>query len=326
MVSTHFGCTDLPTGPAGVPQMRVRGITLVDWTANGYSRPSARAAVNEIADMGTNQVVIVVTAYQQGASDNSVRIDPDKTPTEGSVSLVAAQARGREMEVVIKLHVDLDSGEWRGLIGPLDPASWFESYGAFVGLWADWGAQNGASGLVIGTELAGTIGHEDRWRSLIRMVRSRFGGDVLYAASWDEASMVPFWDAVDRVGVDFYAPVSIRHDAGRVELLTGWQPWIERLHLLHKQTGKSVLLTEIGYRSVEGAGMRPYDFDATSTFDPAEQADLYWAAMEAVGHTDWIEGVYWWNWLAAGGGGVGNTDYTPKDKMAEEELAGAWGN
>jgi hypothetical protein len=304
--------------------MRVRGVTLVDWTANGYSRPSALAAVDEIAGLGASELVIVVTVYQQRTSDNAVRVDLDKTPTPGAVSSVATRAISRGMNVVVKLHVDLDNGDWRGTIGPMDPASWFDSYGAFVGQWADWAVQNGASGLVIGTELAGTLGHEDRWRSLIRMVRSRFDGDVLYAASWDEASMVPFWDAIDRVGVDFYAPVSIRGDAGRVELLTGWQAWIERLHLLHKQTGKAVLLTEIGYRSVDGAGMRPYDFDANSTFDPAEQADLYWAAMQAVGDTDWIEGVYWWNWLAAGGGGAGNKDYTPKDKMAEEELAGAW--
>jgi hypothetical protein len=177
---------------------------------------------------------------------------------------------------------------------------------------------------VVGTELAGTIEYEHKWRSLIESVRSKYGGEVVYAASWDEAWMVPFWGAVDRVGVDFYAPVSERNDAGRVEILAGWQPWLDRLRVLHGQTKKTLLLTEIGYRSVDGAGMQPFNFGTAAQLDPQEQADLYWAAMQAVGDKEWIEGVYWWNWLASGRGGANNSDYTPKDKPAEAELAGAW--
>jgi hypothetical protein len=305
------GCTELPTEPAAAAGMVVRGVTLADWTSSGYGRPSAMAAVDRIAAAGANRLVIVVTAYQNRTSDNIVRTDPNRTPTGSAVAVAAARAATQGLEVAVKLHVDLYGGEWRGNIRPSNPTAWFESYGAFAQL-------------VIGTELAGTIEHEDRWRALIAEARSRFGGEVVYAASWDEAQRVPFWDAVDRAGVDFYAPVSARPDAGRVEILAGWQPWIERLHLLHRQTGLPVLLTEIGYRSVNGAGMHPFEFGSDASVDTAEQADLYWAALEAVGQKGWIEGVYWWNWLADGSGGASNTDYTPMGKPAEEELSGAW--
>jgi hypothetical protein len=317
-------CNELPTGPADTPAMRVRGVTLADWTANGYGRPSSLTAVDRIAGLGTNRLVIVVTAYQRGANDNHVRTDPLKTPTEAAVGQAAARALNGGLDVVVKLHVDLDSGEWRGVIRPRDIGSWFASYGAFVFSWAEWAADNDVRQLVIGTELAGTIEHEDRWRALVAGARSRFGGEVVYAASWDEAWKVPWWDAVDRVGVDFYAPVAERENAGRVEMVAGWQPWLDRLHLLHEQTGTPLLLTEVGYRSVDGAGMRPYEFASEAAADPGEQADLYWAALTAVGEKDWIEGLYWWNWLADGSGGLGNTDYTPQSKPAEGELAGAW--
>jgi hypothetical protein len=324
MVVMSGGCSDLPTGPADVPAMNVRGVTLADWTSNGYARPAAATAVDDIAGLGANRVVIVVTAYQRRPADSSVRTDPARTPTEAAVAQATARAISRGLEVVVKLHVDLDTGEWRGYIRPTDVEAWFDSYGAFVAQWADWAAANTVSQLVVGTELAGTIEHEDSWRELVSSARSRFGGEVVYAASWDEAWKVTWWSAVDRVGIDFYAPVAERTNAGRVEILAGWQPWLERLHLLHEQTGKSLLLTEIGYRSVDGAGMHPYDFNTNAGVDPGEQADLYWAALAAVGEKDWIDGVYWWNWLADGSGGSGNTDYTPKDKPAETELAGAW--
>jgi hypothetical protein len=136
--------------------------------------------------------------------------------------------------------------------------------------------------------------------------------------------MVGFWDALDYVGVDFYAPVSGRNDAGRVEILKGWQPWLYRLEILHGLAGRPIVLTEIGYRSVDGAGQAPYSYAGAPPIDLGEQADLYWAAMEAVSGKSWIEGMYWWNWLAGGEGGPQNRDYTPFGKPAQEELTGAW--
>lgn len=318
------GCNELPTAPADATGMAVRGVTLADWTATGYGSASAAEAIDDIARLGANRLVIVVTAYQERTTDSAVRVDPRKTPGTSAVRAAAAAAASAGMEVAIKLHVDLDDGEWRGNIRPIDVTAWFDSYGSWVRGWALEASGMGAVQLVAGTELAGTIEHGDRWRDLIASVRTRFGGEVVYAASWDEAWMVPFWDAVDRVGVDFYAPVTGRAEAGRVEILAGWQPWIERLNRLRGQTDKAILLTEIGYRSVDGAGMRPWDFSGDAGYDGGEQADLYWAALEAASGAGWIEGVYWWNWLVNGEGGPLDRDYTPKGKPAAGELAGAW--
>jgi hypothetical protein len=111
-----------------------------------------------------------------------------------------------------------------------------------------------------------------------------------------------------------------------VEILAGWQPWLNRLARLHEQTARPILITEIGYRSVDGAAMHPYAFGDDATLDLAEQADLYWGALEATGQEDWVAGVYFWNWLAAGGGGPDDTDFTPRGKPAEEVLTEAWGS
>jgi hypothetical protein len=147
----------------------------------------------------------------------------------------------------------------------------------------------------------------------------------LYAASWDEAGRVPFWDDLDAVGVNAYFPVATRADASRIDLLAGWQGWLARLHTLSRQAGRNILVTEVGYRSVDGAGRHPYRFETVGQVDLAEQADLAWAALEALGDPDWIDGLLWWNWLASGGGGPSDPDYTPRGKPAEEEFTRAWG-
>jgi hypothetical protein len=318
-------CNDLPVAPADVPNMQVRGITLADWTADGYSLPAADVAVDRIAQTGANVLTIIVTAYQANVRSSAVRVDAQRTPTTQSVAQVILKARsiGGQLAIAIKPHVDVDTGEWRGRIAPADAEAWFDSYGSFIATWADFAQSMGVEQFVVGTELAGTVQEDARWRALIDDVRARYAGEILYAASWDEAGKVPFWDRVDVVGVNFYGPVAVRADAGRFEFLKGWQPWLDRLRLLHKQAGRDIIISEIGYRSIDGAGMHPYDFDRAARSDVSEQADLYWAALQALGDKPWIRGVYWWNWLVSSGADAA-FDYTPEGKPAEQELIDAW--
>jgi hypothetical protein len=70
--------------------------------------------------------------------------------------------------------------------------------------------------------------------------------------------------------------------------------------------------------------MHPYRFDGDDELDLEEQADLYWAALEATRELSWCEGMFWWNWPADGGGGPANLDYTAFGKPASIELSSAW--
>lgn len=317
-------CSESPSGPADASQMTVRGVTLADWSADGYSTPAALSSVDRIALSGANTLPIIVTLYQAGRNDSDPSADPQRTPSQSSVADAVLRARSRLLQVSLKIHVDLNTGEWRGLIEPNDPAQWFSNYLLALTPWVSFADAMGIEQLVIGTELAGTVRHEQYWKEVIASVRSGYAGELTYAASWDEARLVTFWDALDVVGVDFYAPVAKRANANRFELLGEWQPWLVRLQLLHKLTGRDVLLTEIGYRSIDGAGLHPYDHERVAETDPQEQADLYWAAIQAVGDKPWIRGVYWWNWLANGTPSEERDDFTPKDKLAELELIDAW--
>ena len=320
------GCERLATGPAVTSSREARGITLVDWSASGYASPAAADAIAALAATGANTAVIIVTGYQDDRGSGRVRADDPRTPTPAAVQSAIARALAMGLRVALKPHVDLDDGSWRGGIEPRGPATWFAAYRDFIVPWAALAQASGVAQFVVGTELAGTVGDEASWRGTIRAVRDVFSGTLTYAASWDEAARVPFWSDLDRVGIDFYFPVAARNHPGRLEILAAWQPWLERLQLLHRQTGKPILLTEVGYRSVDGAGMAPYAYDRAAALDLGEQADLYWAALEATGDQPWIDGLWWWDWPADGSGGPQDPGYTARGKPAALELESAWGS
>jgi len=320
----QLSCEQLPSAPARASATAVRGVALTEWSRDAYSSGSARSAITRISSLASTHLMILSTAYQDTRASSALEVDSSLTPSEASLRDAAAAAASEGLLLAIKPHVDVRDGTGRSLIDPDDPSRWFESYRQYLLRLADLAESVGAVQFVIGTELAATLKHEDQWSRTISMVRSRFSGAITYAASWDEAALVPFWDEVDLVGIDAYFPITIRRDAGRFEILSGWQLWLDRLERLHRRAGKPVLLTEIGYRSIDGAGMAPYDFRPEGRVDAAEQADLYWGAIQAFGDLDWVVGMYWWNVRPAGPIGADNTEYSPLGKPAEAELMMSW--
>jgi len=125
------GCDRLPTGPAaaGGP---LRAVTLADWSGDGLAGRDADAALEFIAGTGANTVTIIVTAYMSDAHASSLRENDARTPSPGAVRQAIARARALGLAVVLKPHVDLDDGAWRGTITPADANAWFISYRKFL--------------------------------------------------------------------------------------------------------------------------------------------------------------------------------------------------
>jgi len=105
------------------------------------------------------------------------------------------------------------------------------------------------------------------------------------------------------------------------ELLTAWASFIVQIESIHQIWQKPVLLTEIGYRSIDGANMRPWDWETPGEIDLAEQALCYNAVIQTFGEKAWFGGIYWWNWEPDPSmGGPTDKGYTPQGKPAEEVL------
>ncbi len=246
-----------------------------------------------------------------GESDERMRADVNR-----------AHALG--MKVTLKPHLWIRHGEWQGdLKWPDDEAfrRWFASFRAFALRYAALAEQDHYDLYVIGTELKSATARDPAaWRALIAEVRKVYKGPLTYAANWDEAEHVAFWDALDFIGVDAYAPLTRTPGAKDAELCVAWGGLAKALGALSLRVGKPILLTELGYRATRDAAMAPATWpesDPNPHYDPGHQAACYRAAYDALWGKPWLAGIYVWKWFTDSKDESGQTDFSPAGKPAE---------
>ena len=207
---------------------------------------------------GTDRVALAPTWYMSDASSNSVFSDPAKTPTDASIEAAAERAGALGLDVVLKPHVDVQDGTFRGEINPSDPSAWFASYDQMVLHYAELAQRIDANALVIGTELTTMTPYEGDWRALIDQIRSVYDGKLTFAANWvDGAESINFWDALDFIGIDAYMPLQTPSaDPSVAELLAAWGPYKTRMEALQSKWHEPIVFTELGYQSRQGTAAR----------------------------------------------------------------------
>ena len=171
----------------------------------------------------------------------------------------------------------------------------------------------------LGNELEKTTGREREWRAIIAAVRTAYRGPLTYGASFDEVFRVPFWDALDFIGVSAYFPLVPARSPDRAALAGAWRPIEDKLAALSAARARKVVFTELGYRSADFGAWKHWEIPRSAPVNLAVQADAYAAFFEEVWPREWMAGVYWWKWFShAGHGGPENNDYELENKPAEE--------
>ena len=263
--------------------------------------------------------------FQRAPADTVIRWGGSRFgETDERLRVVVTQAQERGISVMLKPHIWLRPPAWVGTVAPqteADWTAWFASYGTFILHYAALASDTGVEALCIGNELKGTTHRVREWRELIADIRGVYDGVLTYGAHADEVWMLPFWDALDYIGVSAYFAVADKPSPTRSEMMAAWEPHVSRLEQLSTRWDRPVLFTELGYRSVDFAAQYPWRFDGTAPVNLQLQADAYGAFFEAVWPQPWFGGVHWWKWLSSlDDGGAGNDDYTPRSKPAEEVL------
>lgn len=277
-----------------------RGFNVTAYQPEGFSGDGVAKAVAVLRDTGSTHAAFVPTYYQPSPTADAVAPDPQKTVTDASLEHGLKAARDAGLQTVLKPHVDVLDGSFRGLIRPADNDAWFASYTRMVVHYATLAQAAGVTTFVVGDELTGVQGDRERWAAVIAAVRAVFKGRLTYAANWDPGfQAVPFWDLLDAVGIDEYRPLATPTDTPTVaQLLAAWAPLVADLKAAHDTTGKPVLLTEIGYPARRGATASPATEDTGAAADPQAQARAYEAAYRALRGLPFLAGIYWWE-LAA---------------------------
>jgi hypothetical protein len=299
------------------------------WWQGNYSSPDSDEALVILPEAtGTEWLALIVTCYQETMTSTEITCDLPRTPTDDDLLHALETARELGLKVMLKPHLDLNSDDahWRGDIGSGfteedEWVAWFESYQTMIVHYAEMAEAQGFDQLCVGTELSGTTRREEQWRAVIDAVRDAYSGPLVYASNHGVESSIVWWDALDFIGVDAYYPLTSRIDPTLDELKAAWRMRVNRLQRLSQSFDKQIVITEIGYRSIDGANVAPWEYASTRAVDLHEQAICYRAVLESMWGQPWLAGFYWWNWdTDPNQGGPEDQGYTPHNKPAESIL------
>ena len=310
--------------PYDHPPPARRGVSLGLWAAGHADLPAwASARLDELALLGATEVALVTGWRQSDVAATALAPGPD-TPRDADVVAIAAAAQARGLAVTIFPIVLLDvtgPGKWRGTLAPRDVDAWWQAYEAFVLHHARLAADTGAAALVIGSELGSTETWRDRWYHLISRVERAYDGALWYSANWDHYEHVSFWARLDAIGVTGYFELTRDADAGADALARAWAAPRDALLAFAAKQALPLILTEVGYPSVDGGAARPWDYTARGAVDVEEQRRAFRALATAWSGSA-LAGLYIWEW--SGDGGPKDRGYSPRGKPAACELAAWW--
>jgi len=328
------GCSVAPDVTiSGPPLVAVadfqKGIAFTGYSADSYVGENARLSLQALRQTGAGWISLLATAYQDTINATLIDYQGRDTPTDASILDIMSYAHGLGLKVVLKPHVDLlnDPDHYRGDIGPgfaeADWAEWFASYRDFILHYAGLATAAGAELFCVGCELGTTVSHETEWRAMIAEIRGVYSGPLVYADNLVETrpNAVGWWDAVDFIGEDAYPTLSQSDEPTLDELTGAWRTYAGKLRVLASKWNKSLIITEVGFRSVRGGEANPWDWQRTGPVDLAIQEKCYEATFRAIDNQSWLAGIYWWQWAPdPNDGGPDDTGYTPHGKPAESVL------
>jgi hypothetical protein len=313
--------------PATVAMPAAAKMRGVCWEAQGRLEPEALApllpiGVDWISQTPFGWVPALDAPEVRRASDHGYYWGE----SDAGLARTAAAARALGIRTLLKPHLWSRQG-WVGAIrmrSEADWARWFASYEAFIAHYAAFAEREALPAFAVGTELGGTTDREAQWRRVIGRVRGLYRGKLTYCANWNEAERVPFWDALDFVGVQAYYPLAGEGRPRLAEIREAWTPIAGRLAALARRTRRPIVFTEVGYRSLAGNLREPWRTGTDGDPDAALQRDAYRAMFESLWHRPWFAGSFVWKWhpdLGAGRpAGRRERDFTPQGKPALEVI------
>lgn len=284
-------------------------------------------ALSELRTLGVSWVAI--HPYGWVSSDGSVR--PFRPGDRRYLERAAEMARNAGVQLFWKPHLGCwGSFEWRGAIEfGSDEIAWrrfFGDYGDFITEQAKTAQELGVPLFSVGVELEGTVHREREWRALISRIRSVYDGEIVYSANWDRVKDVPFWDAVDLIGVHAYFPLSENPSPSIAEIRSAWNGPLAILEKLSEEHDRPVLIAEIGYDRSANAAAEPW-VDETRDSDAARslRARLIEAAIQRLEAEPWIVGMFWWKWMPGTPDDIGDESFAMRAPEARAILRRYWG-
>lgn len=302
---------------AFAPAPKERGVAL-GLFANSESYDYAELIDEIHRTTGATHLSISWVYWQDDLRATQIKRVPTWSPADGQITASIKRAKQLGLHVtafpIVRL-IRSKPDQWRGKIAPSSEADWWRSYTAYILRCAQLAEAAGADRLSIGSELVTREGMRGRWVELIERLRvDRSGLELMYSANWDHHRPVAFWDKVDVIGMTAYFELTKDLEPTLESLVAAWTPVRDDLARWSAEIGRPIVITEIGYPSLDGAASWPWDETRKAPVDLEEQRIAYEAFVRAFAGQPFVAGVYWWNWF--GFGGPNDTSYSPRGKPA----------
>ncbi len=299
-------------GPTVTPQAarddKINGMTLS--TARGsaeWGRDHIVPAITDLRTLGVNWIAI----HPYAGIDREGNVTWWRRDGKGGGAPIwltrpIEEAHRQGIKILVKPHLaHWRSFSWRGEIEFDSEEKWdrfFSTYTAWIAEMARY--STGADAFAVGTELDRTIEKEGAWRDIIEKVRAEYDGPLTYAANWTDYERVPFWDALDAIGIQAYFPL-LSGDAvprGQVpprEMIeAGWAQIMARMSEVSARHDKTVIFTELGYNNSWLAASEPWDYSIRGTEDAEELQRLCMeVALKAINNEPAVVGAFLWKWF-----------------------------
>jgi hypothetical protein len=321
----------LPPARRPLPSEFLRGISyaMSNSVDGSYASPRSRQTLARVAGMSVNSISVMPFAFMRDArlpAISFIHRNPGGETDEGIVRALS-DARDLGMSAMVKPQIWIGGGRFVGEVAMGSEDDWrrfFDAYRRFLVHHAVVAEAAGSALFCVGTELVATEGRREQWRETIAAVRLATGAPLTYASNWAAGALkVPFWSALDAIGVDFYDPLSPDPEATDAALEAGVAAATAPVERLSRETGKPVIFVEAGFPPVRGAWTAPHDENSGRPPAASDAGRAVAAVFHALGGKSWWKGVYWWKAFSNGAGArPGERGYnllgTPAEKVIAE--------
>jgi hypothetical protein len=318
-----------------------RGICLAhnwqDRGEKGYGSEANADTLAHLGELGANWVSLTPFGWMKTLNSLEIQgehLDASKMPagaeTRARLTSAIAQARTRGLRVMLKPHVWIGGGQWRGSIAPGDAdewKAWWTSYREFILHYAGIAAEFDVESFVVGVELVSAVReHPEEMLATIAAVRAIYPGKITYSANWDEHIPDELWLAMDAIGTQLYPPLSDAPSPNVDTLRRALRPHLAGWHKVGERLDRPVWLTEVGYKSAPTAVSEPFGWpenlpEKARTKDEQLQATAYAALLQELPEHPRIKALYIWKYFThAHTDEEGAWGFSPRGKLAEDIL------
>ena len=294
---------------------------------DGYLSQKAANSIGRLKGVGANSLAIVPytgTGSIQKPSELGISNFAGGENDE-SVIMSAHFARQKGMTTLLKPQIWVRGG-WPGDLKMQSQEDWdqfFAFYKKWILHYALLAELYEMESFCVGVELKyTTLEQGKKWRALIQDIRKIYSGPLVYAANWgEEFEGITFWDELDYIGVDFYYPIGKESKISPQELQKNLEKELKKVEGVSKAFNKPVILTEIGFRSIEAPWQMPHEHAGNKASNPNDQALCYETVLKSLQDKEWCKGIYWWKWPSyIAFTQVQDRGYSPIGKPAEKVL------